>query len=67
MLAIWCGFSNWILRYDAAIVFDIYIKVSTRNHAFSEAQDFRKTVRSKPVIRVISHVRLQHDLFFLSG
>jgi len=55
------------LRYDAAIVFDIYIKVSTPNHAFSEAQDFRKTVRSKPVIRVISHVRLQHGLFFLSG
>ena len=67
MLAIRCGFSNWILRYDAAIVFDIYIQVRTRNHAISEPQDFCKAIRSKPVIGVIADVCLQHDLFFLSG
>jgi hypothetical protein len=44
MLAIRCGFSNWILRYDAAIVFDIYIQVCARNHAASELQDFRKAI-----------------------
>ena len=44
MLAIRCGFSNWILRYDAAIVFDIYIQVPTWNHAASELQNFRKAV-----------------------
>jgi hypothetical protein len=67
MLAIRCGFSNWILHYDTAIVFDIYIQVGTRNHAASELQDFRKAVGSKPVIGVIADVRLQHDLFLFSG
>jgi hypothetical protein len=67
MLASWCGFSNWILRDDAAIVFDIYIQVCTRNHAISEAQDFRKAVRSKPMIGIIADMRLQHDLFLFSS
>jgi hypothetical protein len=67
MLAIRCGFSNWMLRYDAAIVFDIYIQVCTRNHLVSEPQDFRKAVRSKPMIGVIAEVRLQHDLLLFSG
>ncbi len=31
-----CNFSNWILRDDTAIIFDIYIQVRTRNHAISE-------------------------------
>ena len=67
MLAIRCGFSNWILRYDAAVVFDIDIQVWTRNHVISEPQDFRKAIRSKPMIGVIADVRLQHDLFLFSG
>ena len=29
VVALWCGFSNWILRYDTAVVFDIYIQVCT--------------------------------------
>jgi hypothetical protein len=58
MLAIRCGFSNRILRHDTAVVFDIYIQVSTRNHAVSEPQDFREAVRSKPVIAVVADVRL---------
>ncbi len=66
MLAIWCGFRNWILRYDTAVVFDIYIQVRTRNHAVSEPQDFCKAVRSKPMIGVIADVRLQHNLFLFS-
>jgi hypothetical protein len=53
------------LRYDAAIVFDIYIQVRTRNDAISEPQDFRKAVRSKPMIGVIADMRLQHDLFVM--
>jgi hypothetical protein len=44
VLAIRCGFSNWILRDDTAIIFDIYIQVRTQNHAASELQDFRKAV-----------------------
>jgi hypothetical protein len=67
VFAIRCGFSNWILRYDAAIVFHVYLQVCTRNHAISEPQDFCKAVRSKPVIGVIADVRLQHDLFLFSG
>ena len=43
-IAIRCRFANWIMRYDAAIVFDIDIQVRTRNHAASELQDFRKAV-----------------------
>ena len=67
MLAVWCDFGDWVLRYDAAVVFHIYIQVCTRNHAISEPQDFCKAVRSKPVIGVIADVRLQHDLFLFSG
>jgi hypothetical protein len=66
-LAIRCYFGNWILRYDTAIVFDLYIQICTRNDAISESQNLRKAVRSKPVISIIADVRLQHDLFFFSG
>ena len=67
MLAIRYGFRNRILRYNAAVVFDIYIQVRTRNHSVSEPQDFRKAIRSKPMISIVPDVRLQHDLFFFSG
>ena len=67
MLAVWCDFGDWVLRYDAAVVFHIYIQVCTRNHAVSQLQDFRKAIRSKPMISVIADVRLQQGLFFLSG
>jgi hypothetical protein len=36
VLPVWYGFSNWVLRYDTAVVLDIHIKVCTRNHAISE-------------------------------
>jgi len=55
------------LRHDAAVVFDIYVKVCIRNHAISELEDFREPVRLKPMLGIIADVRLQHDLFFLSG
>jgi hypothetical protein len=67
MVALWRGFSNWILRYDTAVVFDVHLQVCTRYHSISEAKDFRKLVRSKPVIGVIADVRLQHNLFLSSG
>ena len=67
MLAVWSGFGNWILRYDAAVVLHIYIQVCTRNHAVSQLEDFRKAIRSKSVIGVIADVRLQHSSFFFSG
>jgi hypothetical protein len=67
VLAIRRRFANWILRYDAAIVFDLDIQICTPNDAISESQDLRKAVRSKPVIGVIADVRLQHDLFLFSG
>jgi hypothetical protein len=44
MLAIPSGFSNRILRYDTAVVFDIYIQVCARNQAVSEPQDFREAI-----------------------
>jgi hypothetical protein len=67
VLAVWSGFGNWILRYNAAVVFHIYIQVCTRNHAVSQLQDFRKAIRSKPVIGVIAEVRLQQGFLFFSG
>jgi hypothetical protein len=67
VLAVWSGFGNRILRDDAAVVFHIYIQVCTWNHAGSQLQDFRKAVRSKPVMGVIADVSLQQGLFFLSG
>ena len=67
VLAIRCYFGDWILRYDTAIIFDLYIQICTRNDAISESQDLRKAVRSKPVIGVIADVGLQQDLFFFSG
>jgi hypothetical protein len=67
VLAVWSGFGNWILRYDAAVVFHVNIQVCTRNHAVSQLQDFRKAIRSKPMIGVIADVRLQHSSFFFSG
>jgi hypothetical protein len=67
VLAMWFGFGNWILCYDTAVVFDIYIQVRTRNDASSKLQDFREAVRSKPMIGVTADMRLQHDLFFFSG
>jgi len=67
VLTVWSGFGNRILRYDAAIVFHIHIQVCTWNHPVSQLQDFRKAVRSKPVIGVIADVRLQHDFLFFSG
>jgi hypothetical protein len=44
VLAVWSGFCDWILRYDAAVVFHIYIQVCTRNHAVSQIQDFRQAI-----------------------
>ena len=44
VVAIRCGFGNRILCYNTAVVFDIYIKVCTWNHAVSQIQDFRKTI-----------------------
>jgi hypothetical protein len=35
VVALWCGFSDWILRYDTAVVFDIYIQVCTWYHSIS--------------------------------
>jgi hypothetical protein len=67
VLAVWSGFGNWILRYDAAVVFHVNIQVCTRNHAVSQLEDFRKAIRSKPVIGVIADVRLQQNFFFFSG
>jgi hypothetical protein len=67
MLAIWSGFGNRILPYDAAVVFHIDIQVCTWNHAISQLQDFRKAIRSKPVIGIVADVSLQQGLFFLSG
>lgn len=67
MLAVRSSFGNWILRYDAAVVFHIYIQVCTRNHAISQLQDFRKPICPKPMIGVIADVRLQHNLFFFTG
>ena len=67
MFAIWCGFSNWILRDDAAVVLDIHIQVCTPNDTISESQDFREAICSKPMIAVIADVRLQHDLFLCSS
>jgi hypothetical protein len=65
--AVWSGFGNWILRYDAAVVFHIYIQVCTRNHAISQLQDFRKAICPKPMTGVIADVRLQYNFFFFSG
>ncbi|HET6887023.1 MAG TPA: hypothetical protein VFH87_03770 [Candidatus Udaeobacter sp.] len=67
MLAIRSGFGNWILRYDAAVVFHIYIQVCTRNYAISQLQYFRKAICPKPMIGVIADVRLQYNFFFFSG
>lgn len=67
VLAVWSGFGNWILRYNTAVIFHIYIQVCTRNHAVSQLQDFRKAIRSKPMLGVIADVNLQQGLFFLSG
>jgi hypothetical protein len=67
VLTVWSGFGNRILRYDAAVVFHIHIQISTWNHAVSQLQDFRKAVRSKPMLGVIADVSLQQGLFFLSG
>jgi hypothetical protein len=63
----WFGLGNWILCYDTAVVFDIYIQVRTWNDASPKLQDFRKAVRSKPMIDVTADMRLQNDLFFFSG
>ena len=38
------NFSNWILRYDTAIVFDIYIQIRTWSDAISELQNLRKAI-----------------------
>jgi hypothetical protein len=65
VLTIRHGLSNWILRNNAAVVFDIYIQVRAWNHAISELQDFCETVRSQPVIGIITDMRLQDDLLFL--
>jgi hypothetical protein len=67
VLAVWSGFGNWILRYNTAVIFHIYIQLCARDHAVSQLQDFRKAIRSKPVIGVIADVRLQHDFLFFSG
>jgi hypothetical protein len=44
VLAVWSGFGNWILRYNTAVVLNIYIQVCTRNHAVSQLQNFRKAI-----------------------
>jgi hypothetical protein len=66
VLAIWHGLSNWILRNDTTIVLDVYIQVSAWNHAISESQDFHETIRSQPVIDIITNVGLQNDLLLFS-
>jgi hypothetical protein len=67
MLAIWFSVGDWILRYDTTVVFDVYIQVCTWNHAISELQDFRKAIRSQPMIGVIADMRLQQNLFLFPG
>jgi hypothetical protein len=66
VLAIWYGLSNWILRNNTAIVFDVYIQVSAWNHAISKSQDFHEAIRAQPVIDIITDVRLQNDLLLFS-
>jgi len=44
VLAVCSGFGDWILRYDAAVVFHIDIQVCTRNHVVSQLQYFRKAI-----------------------
>jgi hypothetical protein len=67
MLANWFSVGNWILRYDTTVVFDVHGQLCTWNHAVSELQDFRKAIRSKPMIGVITDVRLQQNLFLFPG
>lgn len=67
ILAIWYGLGNWILRYNAAVVFYIDIQICARNHSAPELQDFCEPIRSKAMIGVITDMGLQNDLLLLSS
>jgi hypothetical protein len=60
-------FVDRILRYHAAIVFDIHIQISVRNHAFAEPEDLCKAIGPELMIRIFTNVCLQNDLFLSSS
>ena len=68
VLAVWSSFSNWILRYDAAVVFHIYIQVRTRNHAVSQLAGFSQSdlIEADDRCHCQRAFAAQH-LFFFSG
>jgi hypothetical protein len=60
-------FVDRILRYHAAVVFDIHIQISIRNHAFAEPEDLREAIGRELMIRIFTNVCLQNDLFVSSS
>ena len=63
MFALSSGRRNRILRYDTAIVFNIYIQFRMRKQPSPKLQDFGKAVRSEAMAEVVTDMRLKHDLF----
>lgn len=38
-----------------------------REHAFAQSEDFRELISAQPMLSVITHVRLEHNMFLTAG
>lgn len=67
MLAVHFRSSNWILRYNATIVFDLDVEIGIQDNRGSEFEDAGEAIRPKPVLDVFADMRLQDDYFLAAG
>jgi hypothetical protein len=56
-------FRDWILRDDAAIVFDFDLELIVRKDLRAELEDFREAVGLQPMIGILADVGLEQDGF----
>lgn len=65
MFAVGLYFRDRILRDDAAIVFDLDLKLIVRQDALTELKDLREAIRFQPVLRILADVGLKENLLAL--
>jgi hypothetical protein len=66
VIFLWPNIHDWILCDNAAVVFDINIKVSAWNHLLSELKNSGQAVGPESVVGIIADLCLQQDLLFLA-
>ncbi len=58
---------DWIMRYDATIVFHSDLQIHAGNHALRQLQNFCDPIRSESMTAVATHMHLQQNFLLSSG